>query len=109
MPFLSNNWAQFGGAWTLLGCIGMITGGPGRSPTCDLRVRSALLYATELPGRCRTAYKTMPLRTYSPSVSRLRLSRHLDEVAPLASESRLIYAIAPLSLIGITLVARRRF
>ncbi len=25
-------------------------GGPGRSPTCDLRVRSALLYATELPG-----------------------------------------------------------
>ena len=30
-------------------CLG-ISGGPGRSPTCDLRVRSALLYATELPG-----------------------------------------------------------
>jgi hypothetical protein len=28
-------------------------GGPGRSPTCDLRVRSALLYATELPGHLR--------------------------------------------------------
>ena len=28
----------------------LIGGGPGRSPTCDLRVRSALLYATELPG-----------------------------------------------------------
>jgi hypothetical protein len=27
-----------------------VIGGPGRSPTCDLRVRSALLYATELPG-----------------------------------------------------------
>ena len=27
-----------------------LCGGPGRSPTCDLRVRSALLYATELPG-----------------------------------------------------------
>ena len=27
-------------------------GDPGRSPTCDLRVRSALLYATELPGHC---------------------------------------------------------
>ena len=27
-----------------------LVGGPGRSPTCDLRVRSALLYATELPG-----------------------------------------------------------
>ena len=27
-----------------------LSGGPGRSPTCDLRVRSALLYATELPG-----------------------------------------------------------
>ena len=25
-------------------------GGPGQSPTADLRVRSALLYATELPG-----------------------------------------------------------
>ena len=25
-------------------------GGPGRSPTCDLRLRSAPLYATELPG-----------------------------------------------------------
>jgi hypothetical protein len=32
--------------------IGM-DGGPGRSPTCDLRVRSALLYATELPGLLR--------------------------------------------------------
>jgi hypothetical protein len=30
--------------------IKVISGGPGRSPTCDLRVRSALLYATELPG-----------------------------------------------------------
>ena len=30
--------------------FGLIIGGPGRSPTCDLRVRSALLYATELPG-----------------------------------------------------------
>jgi hypothetical protein len=30
--------------------IGVLCGGPGRSPTCDLRVRSALLYATELPG-----------------------------------------------------------
>jgi hypothetical protein len=30
--------------------IGVFDGGPGRSPTCDLRVRSALLYATELPG-----------------------------------------------------------
>ena len=28
-----------------------LIGGPGRSPTCDLRVRSALLYATELPGQ----------------------------------------------------------
>ncbi len=27
------------------------TGGPGRSPTCDLRVRSAPLYASELPGQ----------------------------------------------------------
>jgi hypothetical protein len=27
-----------------------LSGGPGRSPTCDLRVRSALLYAAELPG-----------------------------------------------------------
>jgi hypothetical protein len=27
-----------------------IIGGPGQSPTADLRVRSALLYATELPG-----------------------------------------------------------
>lgn len=30
--------------------LGWLFGGPGRSPTCDLRVRSALLYATELPG-----------------------------------------------------------
>ena len=29
---------------------GGFIGDPGRSPTCDLRVRSALLYATELPG-----------------------------------------------------------
>jgi hypothetical protein len=28
-------------------------GGPGQSPTADLRVRSALLYATELPGLLR--------------------------------------------------------
>ena len=27
-----------------------VGGGPGQSPTADLRVRSALLYATELPG-----------------------------------------------------------
>jgi hypothetical protein len=27
-----------------------VCGGPGQSPTADLRVRSALLYATELPG-----------------------------------------------------------
>ena len=31
--------------------IGCLSGDPGRSPTCDLRVRSALLYATELPGQ----------------------------------------------------------
>ena len=30
----------------------MFFGDPGRSPTCDLRVRSALLYATELLGHC---------------------------------------------------------
>ena len=32
-------------------------GGPGRSPTCDLRVRSALLYATELPGHVWLVYR----------------------------------------------------
>ena len=32
-------------------------GGPGRSPTCDLRVRSALLYATELPGHWGQVYR----------------------------------------------------
>src|SRR6202046_5296581 len=32
-------------------------GGPGRSPTCDLRVRSALLYATELPGHVLVVYR----------------------------------------------------
>jgi hypothetical protein len=31
-------------------CIWFGGGGPGQSPTADLRVRSALLYATELPG-----------------------------------------------------------
>ena len=31
-------------------------GGPGRSPTCELRVRSALLYATELPGHVELVY-----------------------------------------------------
>ena len=36
-----------------LGC----DGGPGRSPTCDLRVRSALLYATELPGHVWLVYR----------------------------------------------------
>jgi hypothetical protein len=51
----------------------MFDGGPGRSPTCDLRVRSALLYATELPGHlwlvpgCRN--ERPPLRV-SFSVSR---------------------------------------
>ena len=37
--------AGCGGAVKRLKC-----GGPGQSPTADLRVRSALLYATELPG-----------------------------------------------------------
>ena len=31
-------------------------GGPGQSPTADLRVRSALLYATELPGHVKLVY-----------------------------------------------------
>ena len=35
----------------------MFYGGPGRSPTCDLRVRSALLYATELPGHVWLVYR----------------------------------------------------
>ncbi len=30
----------------------VVNGGPGRSPTCDLRVRSAPLYASELRGQC---------------------------------------------------------
>ncbi len=34
-------------------------GGPGRSPTCDLRVRSALLYATELPGHVCVVYQPL--------------------------------------------------
>ena len=37
----------YGVAVAVIRCL---NGGPGRSPTCDLRVRSALLYATELPG-----------------------------------------------------------
>jgi hypothetical protein len=32
-------------------------GGPGQSPTADLRVRSALLYATELPGHWWVVYR----------------------------------------------------
>jgi hypothetical protein len=32
-------------------------GGPGQSPTADLRVRSALLYATELPGHVWLVYR----------------------------------------------------
>src|ERR1700733_15968977 len=35
----------------------LVSGGPGRSPTCDLRVRSALLYATELPGHVLVVYR----------------------------------------------------
>jgi hypothetical protein len=34
-----------------------LSGGPGRSPTADLRVRSALLYATELPGHVWLVYR----------------------------------------------------
>ena len=36
--------------------IGGFYGGPGQSPTADLRVRSALLYATELPGHVALVY-----------------------------------------------------
>jgi hypothetical protein len=37
-------------------------GGPGQSPTADLRVRSALLYATELPGHVWLVYReALPL------------------------------------------------
>jgi hypothetical protein len=39
-----------------------VIGGPGRSPTCDLRVRSALLYATELPGHVWVVYRGQALR-----------------------------------------------
>ena len=35
-------------------------GGPGQSPTADLRVRSALLYATELPGHVALVYLDVP-------------------------------------------------
>lgn len=41
-------------------------GGPGRSPTCDLRVRSALLYATELPGH---VFRSIVLPPHLASVS----------------------------------------
>jgi hypothetical protein len=34
-----------------------LRGGPGQSPTADLRVRSALLYATELPGHVWLVYR----------------------------------------------------
>src|ERR1700722_10724039 len=37
-------------------CIWLV-GGPGQSPTADLRVRSALLYATELPGHVSVVYR----------------------------------------------------
>jgi hypothetical protein len=36
---------------------GVLNGGPGQSPTADLRVRSALLYATELPGHVWVVYR----------------------------------------------------
>jgi hypothetical protein len=42
-----------------------LRGGPGQSPTADLRVRSALLYATELPGHVVSVYRRS-------SVSRLQ-------------------------------------
>ena len=35
----------------------VLCGGPGQSPTADLRVRSALLYATELPGHVSLVYR----------------------------------------------------
>ncbi len=40
----------------------MTDGGPGRSPTCDLRVRSAPLYASELPGHVPPVYPTLSHR-----------------------------------------------
>ncbi len=47
-------WRWWPGARVLTQAMGKICGdgGPGQSPTADLRVRSALLYATELPGHC---------------------------------------------------------
>lgn len=41
-------------------------GGPGRSPTCDLRVRSALLYATELPGHGKDCDNMLARSSSSP-------------------------------------------
>jgi hypothetical protein len=37
--------------------VRFLGGGPGQSPTADLRVRSALLYATELPGHVWLVYR----------------------------------------------------
>ena len=42
-------------------------GGPGQSPTADLRVRSALLYATELPGHAGVVYRGKSFRAKAGS------------------------------------------
>jgi hypothetical protein len=49
--------ARAGVLWHSVIRAELACGGPGRSPTCDLRVRSAPLYASELPGRSGTVYR----------------------------------------------------